>query len=209
LFEPSGDRFTGFSRYRFDQHAWRLSEIMFARSVETPLPTASPDFRTWTAEKGWTRTLGIARVKGADKIVVTDTPFAAQPVRLEAPAYFSAEQPEPEKMSFRQLRVYVGQLRASGFNTVSAMVQLHRKVAFPFATIIMALLAIPFAVTTGRRGAMYGIGIGIALSIAYWVILNVFSALGEGGVLTPTLAAWSANILFGAAALYMVLTVRT
>ena len=87
--------------------------------------------------------------------------------------------------------------------------QLQRKIAFPFATVIMALLAVPFAVTTGRRGAMYGIGIGIALSIAYWVILNVFSALGEGGVMTPMVAAWAPNMLFGAAALYMVLTVRT
>ena len=112
-------------------------------------------------------------------------------------------------MNYRQLRAYISQLRASGFNTLTATVQLQRKVAFPFATIIMALLAVPFAVTTGRRGAMYGIGIGIALSIAYWVILNVLCAVGEGGVLTPVLAAWSANLLFGAAALYMILTVRT
>ena len=49
----------------------------------------------------------------------------------------------------------------------------------------------------------------VALSIAYWVILNVLCAVGEGGVLTPVLAAWSANLLFGAAALYMILTVRT
>jgi lipopolysaccharide export LptBFGC system permease protein LptF len=105
--------------------------------------------------------------------------------------------------------VYIQQLRASGFNTVSAMVQLQRKVAFPFATVIMTLLAVPFAVTTGRRGAMYGIGIGIALSIAYWVILNVFSAVGEGGVMTPILAAWAPNMLFGVAALYMIFTVRT
>ena len=128
---------------------------------------------------------------------------------LEAPEYFKAEQAEPEKMNYRQLRAYIRQLRASGYNTVSAMVQLQRKIAFPFATVIMTLLAVPFAVTTGRRGAMYGIGFGIALSIAYWVILNVLSAVGEGGVMTPTLAAWAPNLLFGAAALYMILTVRT
>jgi lipopolysaccharide export LptBFGC system permease protein LptF len=89
------------------------------------------------------------------------------------------------------------------------MVQLQRKVAFPFVTVIMTLLAVPFAVTTGRRGALGGIGIGIALSIVYWVVLSIFGALGEGGVTTPLLAAWAPNILFGAAALYMMLTVRT
>ena len=39
--------------------------------------------------------------------------------------------------------------------------------------------------------------------------LSVFAALGAGGVLSPMLAAWAPNILFGAAAVYMVLTVRT
>ena len=70
--------------------------------------------------------------------------------------------------------------------------------AFPFVTIIMTL-AVPFAVTTGgarpRRHPDR-----IAISIVYWVILNVFSALGEGGVTTPR-SRRGPNILFGAAAL--------
>ena len=49
------------------------------------------------------------------------------------------------------------------------MVQLQRKVAFPFVTLIMTLLAVPFAVTTGRSGALYGIGVGIVLAIVYWI----------------------------------------
>jgi lipopolysaccharide export LptBFGC system permease protein LptF len=100
-------------------------------------------------------------------------------------------------------------LRASGFRVVPYMVQLQRKVAFPFITLIMTLLAVPFAVTTGRRGALYGIGIGIVLAITYWTMQSVFAAVGAGGVISPVLAAWAPNILFGAAAVYMMLTVRT
>jgi LPS export ABC transporter permease LptG/LPS export ABC transporter permease LptF len=205
-YEPNAHQFTRFARYHFDTKNWRLSEMLFAGTVAGPTPSAAPDAENWTATTGWTRTMPAAKL---DKSTVAYTPFESRTVSLEAPSYFTAEELQPEKMSFRQLRAYIAQLRAAGANTVSATVQLQRKVAFPFATVIMALLAVPFAVTTGRRGAMYGVGIGIALSIAYWVILNVFSALGEGGVLTPTLAAWSANILFGAGALYMLLTVRT
>jgi lipopolysaccharide export LptBFGC system permease protein LptF len=73
----------------------------------------------------------------------------------------------------------------------------------------MTLLAVPFAVTTGRRGALYGIGIGIVLAMVYWIALSLFGALGAGGVLDPLLAAWAPNILFGAAAAFMNLTVRT
>ena len=46
----------------------------------------------------------------------------------------------------------------------------------------MTLLAVPFAVTTGRRGAIYGIGVGIVLAIVYWMMLSIFGALGAGGV---------------------------
>ena len=207
LYDPAVDRFMRFSQYHLDQRAWRLSEMTYADAVASPLPATTAGLRNWTAENGWVRTLSAARP--GVKTAVTYAPFAARVMTLEPPAYFKTEAPEPARMNYRQLRVYIAQLRASGFNTVAAMVQLQRKVAFPFATVIMTLLAVPFAAATGRRGAMYGIGFGIALSIAYWVILNVFSAVGEGGVMTPLLAAWAPNLLFGAAALYMILTVRT
>ena len=89
------------------------------------------------------------------------------------------------------------------------MVQLQRKVAFPFVTLMMTLLAVPFAVTTGRSGAIYGVGVGIVLALIYWTTLSIFGALGGGGWLSPMLAAWAPNILFGAAAAYLLLTVRT
>jgi lipopolysaccharide export LptBFGC system permease protein LptF len=56
---------------------------------------------------------------------------------------------------------------------------------------------------------MYGIGVGIVLAICYWIAISVFAALGTGGVMTPLLAAWAPNLLFGAGAGYLLLTVRT
>jgi lipopolysaccharide export LptBFGC system permease protein LptF len=47
------------------------------------------------------------------------------------------------------------------------------------------------------------------LAISYWVAFSVFAALGTGGVMTPLLAAWAPNMLFGAGAAYLLLTVRT
>ncbi|MGE3843546.1 MAG: LptF/LptG family permease, partial [Vicinamibacterales bacterium] len=107
------------------------------------------------------------------------------------------------------LKAYIADLQSSGLIVVPYAVALQRKLSFPFVTIVMSMLAVPFAVTTGRRGALYGIGIGIALAIAYWLLFSLFAAIGTGGLLSPSLAAWAPNILFALGAAYMLLTVRT
>ena len=49
-------------------------------------------------------------------------------------------------MTYGELKDYIAQLQASGYHVVPYMVQLQRKVAFPFVTLVMTLLAVPFAV---------------------------------------------------------------
>src|SRR5262249_38786345 len=135
--------------------------------------------------------------------------FSEQEIALEPASYFTSEPPDPDQMTFSQLRAYISRLRASGADVMPSAVARQRKVAFPFVTLVMTLLSVPFAVTTGRRGALYGVGAAIVVAVVYWIMLSVFGALGAGGVLSATLAAWAPNILFGAAAAYLLLTVRT
>jgi len=210
-FDARTDHFTRFTLYHLDQESWRLSAVTYAESMglADPAQVNSVHEPAWKALNGWVRTVTPRRTRNTVKTAVTFQPFVQHELRLEAPGYFKTETPDAEKMTYGELSDYITQLKASGFNAVPPMVKLERKVAFPFVTVIMTMLAVPFAVTTGRRGALGGIGIGIAMSIIYWVILSIFGALGEGGVTTPLLAAWAPNILFGAAAVYMVLTVRT
>ena len=87
--------------------------------------------------------------------------------------------------------------------------QIHRKIAFPMVGLIMTLLGIPFSFVVARRGALYGIGISIVVAIVYWAFLGIFEALGNNAILPPFLAAWSPNLLFGAAGFYLLLTLDT
>jgi LPS export ABC transporter permease LptG/LPS export ABC transporter permease LptF len=136
--------------------------------------------------------------------------FATYPLpSLEPPDYFESEQPVAEMMTVGELRRYVDELSASGLNVTPLAVELQHKLAFPFVTLVMTLLAVPFGVTTGRRGALYGIGLGIVIALSYWIMMSLFVALGRGGLLVPWLAAWAPNIIVLGAALYLFLTVRT
>ena len=163
----------------------------------------------WTGFDGWSREFSETTRGNVTKTVVKYTPFTDRALPLESPGYFKTDEPDAALMTYGQLKEYVAQLRIGGYNVMPYMVALQRKVAFPFVTVVMTLLAVPFAVTTGRRGALYGVGVAIVLAITYWLMLSVCAAIGAGGLLSPMLAAWTPNILFGAAAAYLILTVRT
>jgi len=155
----------------------------------------------WIATDGWRR--------GFSGETVTLTPIREELIDIEAPSYFSMQTPDPDFMNYGELTDHIARLERGGFDMTRQRVALERKLAFPLATLIMALIAIPFATTTGSRGAMYGIGIGLVLAFGYWGALSVFGAMGAATLLTPLVAAWAPNLLFSSGAAYLLLTVRT
>jgi lipopolysaccharide export LptBFGC system permease protein LptF len=179
------------------------SRTFVQRSSYAPLPSAKGETPQWKFDIGWQREFD------PKTQVSSYQRFENTVAALEPADYFETEAREPDLMNFPQLRAYIAELSASGYNVLDHQVGLHRKVAFPFVTLVMTLIAVPFAVTTGRRGAMYGIGVGIVLALVYWTMISVFAAFGQGGLISPVLAAWAPNLIFGAAAAYLLLTVRT
>jgi lipopolysaccharide export LptBFGC system permease protein LptF len=192
-FDAQRDTLTALTVYRLVPGTWQLASQTYAATAE---------YRGgWTGTKGW--------IQEFTARPATWRTFAQQRMRLEPPEYFKTEDTEVELMTVAQLRRAVKELAATGANVVPQRVDLHRKLAFPFVTLVMTLLAVPFGVTTGRRGALYGIGLGIVLALSYWFIMSVFVAIGKAGLLPPALAAWTPNIIVSAAAIYLLLTAKT
>jgi LPS export ABC transporter permease LptF/LPS export ABC transporter permease LptG len=213
FFDARANQFSQLSMYHLNEDSWKLDGLFYARNAGL-VKQAGADgepVMMWVAQNGWTREFGVAKPTRhrTERPIVKYGPFAERTISLEPPAYFKTEDPEADRMTYRELKHYIGELQASGYHVTPYIVQLQRKVAFPFVTLIMTLLAVPFAVKTGRSGAVYGVGVGIVLALVYWTMLSIFGAMGAGGWLSPMLAAWAPNILFGAAAAYLLLTVRT
>jgi len=203
-YDPRKRELNSLSVFEFDPQTHALKSRMFVNKA-TYDPDREPqgEVPKWAMDRGWKREFDS---------VTQAKPFEAFDhvgARFEAADYFVTEAREPELMNFGQLRRYITELKASGYNVLEHEVGLHRKIAFPFVTLVMTLIAVPFAVTTGRRGAMYGIGVGIVLALVYWTMISIFAAFGQGGLIDPALAAWAPNLIFGAAAVYLLLTVRT
>ena len=73
----------------------------------------------------------------------------------------------------------------------------------------MALLAVPFAMSMGKRGSLAGVGIAIAMAVVYTLVSGVFEAMGDVNALPPTLAAWSPDVLFAMLGGYLLLRTPT
>jgi len=86
--------------------------------------------------------------------------------------------------------------------------QLHGRLAAPWTCLVVVLIAIPFAVGSGRRNVFVGVASSISICFIYFVLLRLGLALGSGGYVPPWLAAWFPNVSFGLAGLWLTARVR-
>jgi LPS export ABC transporter permease LptG/LPS export ABC transporter permease LptF len=196
-YDPKGHQLSQVQVFELHPTEFRLTRRVYAESARW-------DGRGWVFERGWMRSF-------ADDGSTVYTPIFA-PVRLyyaERPADFATEVKSPEQMTFAQLRRYINTIRRSGYAAEELSVRLYQKTSWPFISVVMALIALPFAFRMGKRGALYGFGIALIVGIAYYLVFGVFTKFGEIGNLPAALSAWSANILFALAAIYLFLHVET
>jgi lipopolysaccharide export LptBFGC system permease protein LptF len=73
----------------------------------------------------------------------------------------------------------------------------------------MALFGIPLALSFGRRSAVAALCYAVGISLAYWGTAGVFQQMGEYGLLSPTIAAWSPLLIFATLGVYLLTRMRT
>jgi LPS export ABC transporter permease LptG/LPS export ABC transporter permease LptF len=199
FFDPDHNEFANLSIFEFNPSSFALTRRIFAARVYWDPRTGS-----WCFQKGWERDMDGANVTAYREF--GQTSFAEI---HEEPTYFKKESLQSQEMNFGQLDNYIRDLRQSGFDTMRLRVALWHKLAYPLIAVVMAVLAIPFALSMGRRGSLTGIAVAIAVALAYWVVDSLFGAMGSVNYLPAALAAWSADILFGLVGGYLLLRTPT
>jgi hypothetical protein len=102
----------------------------------------------------------------------------------EEPNYFKKEIKQSQEMNYEELRHYISDLRQSGFDVTRLRVQWHKKFAYPMITFVMAVLAVPFAMSSSRKGgALTGVAIAIGAAVIYLVTSGLFEAMGNANQL--------------------------
>jgi LPS export ABC transporter permease LptG/LPS export ABC transporter permease LptF len=199
FFDPDRKEFANLSVFEFDPSTFSLTRRIFAARVY-----ADADSGTWRFQNGWVRDM-----QGAETVAFRPFSQTTFSEIHEEPGYFTKENKQSQEMNFGQLDDYIRDLRQSGLDTMRLRVQLWHKLAYPLIAVVMAILAIPFALSMGRRGSLTAIAVAIGVALTYFVVNGTFEAMGNVNYLPAALAAWSSDILFALVGGYLLLRTPT
>ncbi len=115
----------------------------------------------------------------------------------------------PQFMNIATLEKYIRCLEEKKSNTQAYEARLYYKYAYPLASLVMVLIAVPFSFLMGNRGTLFGIGAAIGISMAFWFAFAMFSALGTAALLPPFISAFAPVFIFTAASVYLFINIKT
>jgi lipopolysaccharide export system permease protein len=192
FYDPDRNQFGNITSFELDPHSFQVAKRIFATRAHW-------SENQWVFENGWQRSFNGDMVNNFSTFNAN-----AFPELNEQPNYFKKEVRQSQEMSYEELSAYIKDLQQSGFDVVRLRVALQRKIAYPLITMVMAVLAFPFALSVGKRGALTGVATAVVIGLVYWVTAALFEAMGNVSQLPPLVAAWSPDIIFGLAGGYMI-----
>jgi lipopolysaccharide export LptBFGC system permease protein LptF len=195
FFDPESAQFGSISAFEFDPKTFQITRRVYANQAHW-----APALQDWVFERGWQRTFRGTAIENFQTFKVNTFAELNEP-----PAYFRKEVRQSQEMNLRELSNYIHDLQQAGFDVVRLRVQLQKKLAYPLITLVMAVLAVPFALSAGRRGALTGVAVALLIGVVYWVTSGLFEAMGNVNQLPPALAAWAPDVIFCLAGGYLVL----
>ncbi|HEY8297616.1 MAG TPA: LptF/LptG family permease [Candidatus Baltobacteraceae bacterium] len=128
------------------------------------------------------------------------------PLAESAEQFMSSVNSDAYTMNSKALRRQVNALKAQGAGGEALgnlEVSLASKSAFPFASFVGVIIALPLAIRFGKKGRTMGIAVAILAFFVYYLCYQAFAVLGTTGRVNPYLASWFPNLVFGLAGLGM------
>ena len=95
--------------------------------------------------------------------------------------------------------------RNKGINELR--VEIHKKFSIPFACLVFVLVGAPLGALIRQRGSAVSVGVSLVFFLSYWIFLIGGEQLADRGFISPALAMWSPNLVFGLLGAYLIHTV--
>ena len=115
----------------------------------------------------------------------------------------------PQDMNYWELKKFSEKIKSYAINDPRWKVNLHFKTALAFTNFILVLIGFPIGVSNKNKSVVFGVGIGIIIIFAYFLIIKFGQTLGYQGVINPFMSVWFPNILFLLIGLFMIKKIST
>ena len=120
------------------------------------------------------------------------------------PNDFNVRRSMVETMNMFQLNDYIKEERMKGSkNLVFHIIEQQKRFAYPFATLILTIVAVAMASRKVRGGIGLHLGLGLLISFAFILFMQVSTTFATNGDLSPIIAVWIPNLLFASLGLYL------
>jgi lipopolysaccharide export system permease protein len=133
--------------------------------------------------------------------------FDSAPFALnEKPEELLKDEEEGAVINIVQLFYNIEHLKENGADYHKELIELHKKIAVPFACVVLALLGVSWGWSLGKYSGMAS-SFGICMIVAFVYIggMQILQTLGTSGTLSPFVSTWTANILFGMAGVWLLI----
>ncbi len=179
------EAFTDVSLYEVD------ANFALRQRIDAARMTPDPD-GTWRLEDATVSSFESGRrtALAEHDVLRLELPESASDLRVRAG--------KPRQMGLFALWEQVRVRERVGLSSLEYLHELHNRLAYPFAAVPGALIAIRLAMRRNRKGHLAtALAEGILISLVVFTLLTVFRALGVSGVLSPVIAAWTPVALLG------------
>lgn len=137
-----------------------------------------------------------------------DTRFTTYDITLDlnaALAQLRDREKDVSELTLPELREGIVVKAAAGDPAYAERVELHRKLAIPFACLVFAALGVPLGIQPTRAVHSRGFSLSLGLIFLYYLLLTFGQNLGERGTLPPAVAVWLPNAVLTMVAVVMLL----
>jgi lipopolysaccharide export system permease protein len=112
------------------------------------------------------------------------------------PSLFASLSAHPRELTWRELKRFVDDQSLGNRPQYYYATWLHKKVAGPFGSLVMLLIAVPLAQRFRPDGSSAPMFIvGVAIGFLYFVLDSWSFTTGEVGLIPPLVAAWTPNLI--------------
>ncbi len=114
---------------------------------------------------------------------------------------------EMETMNFRELNNFIANERLKGSENIRFfLVEKHRRIAFPFATLVLTLIGVSLSSRKVRGGIGLHLGMGLLLSFTFILFMQISTTFATNGNLPAIIAVWIPNLVFAVLGIYLLRT---